>query len=357
MENETTNGATKDNKPRILPFTMKNGYELASTAPPTIPSLVRGLFIEVGTSLVSADPKCGKSSFARQLIVDVVEDRAFLGLPTLCGDAVYAYLEGPIGVVQQHFQKLGHTGQRGQIHVIDEKMAAHADFSLRRLSESIKNLPHLKLLVIDPLSKLLHLKDSTSTDEVVPALELLEKFAQEHHIHVMALVHEKKRKNEQDRHQNSLGSVAFRGASDTNVSITKQGNQRIISSEQRWGKELEPTFLKWDEVRLMNALDVTVEAVEEEQRGKKDRKTVERIEKEIRLALLGKGTGLVTSEIVEWVTGKSTTILDVLEQMLTSGEILAAKEGKANRYTLAPLPSISVTLPTNSQNEVMKEAA
>jgi hypothetical protein len=172
----------------------------------------------------------------------------------------------------------------------------------------------------------------------------------------MALVHEKKRKNEQDRHQNSLGSVAFRGASDTNISITKQGKERIISTEQRWGVELEPTFLKWDEVRLMNSLDKTAAAVEEEQRGKKDTKTLERIEKEIRFALLGKDTGLATAEIVEAVTGKSTTILEVLGQMVKSGEILAAKEGKANRYNLAPLPSISVTLPTKFPSEV-KEAA
>ncbi len=351
MENETKNKAPKD-KPRITPFAMKNGYELASTAPPTIPSLVDGLLIEVGTSLLSADPKCGKSSFARQLIVDVVEDRDFLGMPTLCGDAIYAYLEGPIGVVQQHFQKLGHTGRRGQIHVIDERMAAHPDFSLRRLTESIKKTTNLRLLVIDPLSKLLHLKDSSSQDEVVPAMELLEKFAKEHGIHVMALVHEKKRKNEQDRHQNSLGSVAFRGASDTNLCLTKHGKERILSTEQRWGVELESTFLKWDEVRLMTSLAKTVATVEEEQRGKKDAKTLERITKEIKYALRDKD--LVTGEIVEAVTGKSATILDVLEQMAKSGQVIAAIEGKAHRYSLAPLPSIHLVAPQNFQPTGMK---
>jgi len=344
MENEVKE--VKKDSPRITPFTMKNGYELASTAPSNIPSLVDGLLIEVGTSLLSADPKCGKSSFARQLIVDVVEDRGFLGYPTLCGDCLYLYLEGPIGVVQQHFHKLGHKGERGQIHVIDERMAGHPEFNLQRLSETIKRISNLRLMVVDPLSKLLHLKDSNSTDEVVPAMELLEKFAKEHGIHIMALTHEKKRKNE-DRHQNSLGSVSFRGSSDTNISLTKSGKERIISTEQRWGIELEPTFLKWDRERLTNSLDVTVEAVEEEQRGKKDAKTLERITKEINYAL--RDRDLVTGEIVEAVTGKSTTILDVLEQMVKSGQIIAAKEGKANRYSLGPLPTMHLVAPQNIQ--------
>jgi RecA-family ATPase len=184
----------------ILPFKIKNGFELASTAPPNIPSLVDGLLIEVGTSLLSADPKCGKSTLVRQLMVDIAEGRDFWGFPTLSGDSAYLYLEGPIGVVQQHFQKLGLTNRRGKIHVIDERMPNDAVFGLERLSETVKGMPNLRLVVVDPLPKLLHLKDSTSTDQVVPAMEVLEKFAKDHNLHVMALVHEKKRKNKEDRY-------------------------------------------------------------------------------------------------------------------------------------------------------------
>jgi hypothetical protein len=339
MDNETKNEARK-----ILPFSMKNGYQLATTAPPNIPSLVSGLLIQVGCSIVSGDPKLGKSSFARQLMVDIAEDRDFLDFPTIGGDCLYLYLEGPLGVVQQHFQKLGHTGERGQIHVIDENMAGGADFSLRRLSDSIKSLPNLRLIVVDPLSKFLCLKDSTSTDEVVPAMALLEKFAKEHSLHVMALMHEKKRKSEQDTFHNQLGSVGFRGGSDTNVSLTRQGKQRIISSEQRWGVGLEPTVLNFDEVRLVNSLGKTVEAVEEENRGGKERKTLQRIEQQILDALLVKA--LATNEILDAVTGKSSTILDVLEQMVSNGRVVAEQDGKTKRYRAVEI-----------QNEVMKEAA
>jgi RecA-family ATPase len=66
----------------VLPFKVKDGFELASTAPPTIPCLVDGLLIKVGTSILSADPKCGKSSLAREAMVAVVEGRNFLGFRT-----------------------------------------------------------------------------------------------------------------------------------------------------------------------------------------------------------------------------------------------------------------------------------
>src|SRR6267143_3349820 len=156
-KNETKSSA-------ILPFKIKNGFELATTAPPNIPSLVDGLLIQVGTSLLSADPKCGKSSFARQLMVDIAEGRDFWGFPTLSGDSAYLYLEGPIGVVQQHFQKLGLTNRRGKIHVIDERMPDSRVFGLQRLAETVKDIPNLRLIVVDPLPKLLHLSNSDSSD-------------------------------------------------------------------------------------------------------------------------------------------------------------------------------------------------
>ena len=335
-KNETKSSA-------ILPFKIKNGFELATTAPPNIPSLVDGLLIQVGTSLLSADPKCGKSSFARQLMVDIAEGRDFWGFPTLSGDSAYLYLEGPIGAVQQHFQKLGLTNQRGKIHVIDERMPDSRVFGLQRLAETVKDIPNLRLVVVDPLSKLLRLTNSDSSDDVTPAMELLEKFAKDHNLHVMALVHEKKRKGE-DRHQNSMGSHAFRGASDTNISITKQGQERIFSTEQRWGKELEPTYLRFNQETQTSQLGSTVEAKEEEKRKGKENKTKERIEGEIRDALL-KEKPSTTQELLDAVTGKNETKLAVIDQMVSDGKIKAEKDGKAIRYR-------SVGIPTEKKAEV-----
>jgi hypothetical protein len=319
----------------ILPFELKDGFELARTAPPNIPSLVDGLLIQVGTSLLSADPKCGKSTLSRQLMVAVAEGREFLGFPTLCGDALYLYLEGPRGVVQQHFQKLGLSDQHGRVKVIEERMEDDKVFGLQRLSKTVKSLPNLKLVVVDPLAKLLRLKDSGNTDEVGPAMELVEKFAKEHNLHVMVLTHERKRKSE-DRHQNSLGSVAFRGGSDTNICITKQGSQRIISTEQRWGVELEPTLIDFNKENQTSELGKTVEIQEQEKRQTKGKKTVERIEKEI-LAALDKKS-LTQGQLLAEVSGKSVKILEILADLVATAKIQENVDGKAIRYSRAALP-------------------
>jgi hypothetical protein len=281
-------------------------------------------------------------------MVDIAEDRDFWGFPTLSGDSVYLYLEGPIGVVQQHFQKLGLTNQRGKIHVIDERMPNNRVFGLQRLAETVKDMPNLRLIVVDPLPKLLRLSNSDSSDDVTPAMELLEKFAKDHNLHVMALVHEKKRKGE-DRHQNSMGSHAFRGASDTNCSITKQGKERIFSTEQRWGVEMEPTYLRFNQETQTSQLGSTVEAKEEEKRKGKENKIRERIEKEILDALL-KEKPPTTQELLEAVTGKNETILEVIEQMVSDGKIKAEQDGKAKRYS-------SVGIPTEQTPTEEKEAA
>jgi hypothetical protein len=138
-------------------------------------------------------------------------------------------------------------------------------------------------------------------------------------------------------YQNSIGSVAFRGASDTNISITKQGKERIIGTEQRWGIEMEPTLLKFDQEHLTSSLGSSVEAKEEEKRKGKENKTKERIEGQIRDALLkDKPT---TQELVKAVTGKAETILEVLEQMVNAGKIKAEQTGKAIRYSSVGIPT------------------
>jgi RecA-family ATPase len=176
----------------ILPFTLKDGFELATTAPPNIPSLVDGFLIQVGTSNLSADPKCGKSTFARQLMVAVAEGRDFLGFPTMQGDALYLYLEGPLGVVQQHFKTPGLTKQRGKVYVFEERIEEKV-FGLQRLAENAKSLPNLRLIVVDPVFKLFRLTDSFKPEEMMAAMELLENFAKKHNLHVMGLMHDKKK--------------------------------------------------------------------------------------------------------------------------------------------------------------------
>jgi RecA-family ATPase len=327
---------TKD-KP-ILPFKILSGLELMNTAPERVPALVDDLLLQVGVSMLSAKPKTGKSMLARQLGVSVAEGRDFLNRPTLCGDVLYLQLEGPIGVTQQHLKKLRYTETRGKIHVVYEKMPPKGELGLARLVKTIKSLPDLRLVIVDPASKLLRLMDSFNPDEVLLGIETLEQVAKDHNLHLMFLTHAKKKSNEHDPFDDSMGSTSFRGGTDTNIVLRKHGKDRIISTEQRWGQELEPTFLKgYNEETQSVELGQTVESQAQEQRQTKGKKTVERIEQDILDALDKKS--LTQRQLITEVPGKSVKILEVLSELVVAGRVKQKTDGKAFQYSHAEIPA------------------
>jgi len=341
MSTETKNNEDK----QVLPFKVLNGLALKNAAPDKIPSLVDGLLLQVGTSMLVAKPKTGKSSLAMQLAVSVAEGRDFLGKSTLCGDVLYLMLEGPIGVVQQNLKKLGYTEKHGTVHVVHEQMPYRGTEGLERLEETIKSLPKLRLVIVDPAPKLLRLIDSFDPGEVGVAIERLEQFAKNHKLHLMFLVHAKKKETD-DAGDAAMGSTSFRGGTDSNFFMVKSGAQRILSTEQRWGVALEPTLLSFDAETNSMHLGMTVEAEEEARHEGKERKTVERIEQELWDALSAEENP-TQGELLKAVTGKNLTKLRVLEQMVSCGRIVAEKDGPAKRYHAVEI-----------QNEVeLKEAA
>jgi len=320
-------------KPR---FTVEDGFDLANTAPEKCPSLVEDLLLEVGVSMLCAKPKCGKTSLAVQLAVCVAEGRPFLSKPTLSGNVLYLILEGPKGVIQHRLKKLGLTGQHGKVSVLHGQMPFKGDEGLKALEQEIKKIPNLRLVVVDPIAKLLRIADSDSYDEVTLAIEKLEALARKYKLHLMFLTHGKKKQTD-DAGDSPIGSTSFRGGTDTNIFLSKQGKQRILETEQRWGVALEPTTLLWDEITEETGLGISVEREQEIKHQNKERKTLERIQKDI-LTELENRPNLTQMELLEAVSGKTVTVRSVLEELEASGKLIAEAEGRAIRYSLAPIP-------------------
>src|SRR6266481_2457544 len=318
---------------KIQPFKTQTGLELANAAPEIYHGLVDDLLLDVGVSMLCGKPKTGKSTLARQLAVAVAEGTPFFGKPTLCGDVLYLILEGPKGVVQQHLKKLGVTEKRGTIHVVHEQMPHRGELGLQRLEETIRCIPKLKLVIVDPVSKLLRMADSDSYDEVTVGVEMLEQIAKKYALHLQFLTHGKKRGSD-DVGDSPIGSTGFRGGTDTNVFLSKQGTQRIISTEQRWGISMEPTLLFFDaEIEAMS-LGSTVEDEEAARNEARERKTVERIEQEIMEALTVE-MNPTQGDLLALVTGKTALKLRVLQQLESSGRLKSETDGKARRYSIA----------------------
>jgi len=336
-EPDKTEQPKPDSKPKR--FKIINVLESMNKAPLKIPFLVDELLLEVAVSMLCAKPKTGKSTLAAQLAVAVAEpDRRFLGKATLQGDVLYLLLEGPQGAFEEHLRKMGYTGKHGTIHLVAERMPPKKEMGLKMLVEAIKDLPlPLRLVIVDPGAKLLRLLDSYAPEEVTTAIEELETIAKTHRLHLMFLTHGKKRGTD-DPGDAAMGATAFRGGTDTNIFLLKNGTQRTIIVEQRWGVGLEATELSgWNEETQTVNLGESVETVNARKKEGAQRNTLKRIEKEIGEALVFEPTGLSQGELLELVTGKTETVLHVLNNMVAGGIVKQESDGKAIRYSCVGL--------------------
>jgi len=321
---------TTTEQEQIVPFKTRTGMEIISSSPDSYPSLVQDLLLEVGVSMLCAKPKTGKSTLSRQLSVCVAEGADFLGKPTMHGNVLILNLEGPLGVLNQHLRKLGYTEKKGVIHIVHEQMPFRGEEGLKKLEATLNALPNIRLVVVDPIAKFLRLADSDDYDQVSLGIEKLEQVAKNHTLHLMFLTHGKKRHTE-DVGDSAIGSTGFRGGTDTNVFLGKQGAQRVISVEQRWGVAIEPTLLAFDEEQQAMRLGTTVEEDMNAHQEAKDRRTQLRIEQEIWNALCTTKNP-TQQELLGVVKGKTTTKLTVLEEMIRSNAVAVEPDGKAIRY-------------------------
>ena len=242
-------------------FRILSALDVMNEAPEKVPCIVEGLLPLVGVSMLCAKPKVGKSSYARQLSVCIAEGRDFLGHSVTSGNVLYVNLEGPKDVLGSHLRKLGYTQTQGKIHVVDQRMPATGEEALKGLADVLAEL-RPQLVVIDPVIKFLRLLDSDKNDLVSPAIEALEVTAKKFATQIMMLVHGKKRATD-DPGDAPLGSSGFRGGTDTNIFLMKQGQQRVLTTEQRWGTSLEPTAILWNETRCEMSLGRSIEEMEE----------------------------------------------------------------------------------------------
>jgi AAA domain len=330
---------SSDEDKKAQPFKTRRGLELANSAPEVFNGLVGDLLADTGISMLCGKPKSGKSTLLRQLAVAIAEGTPFLNKLTKSGDVLYLSLEGPLGVVQQHLKKLGLTERRGTVHVVHEAMPFRGEHvtGLQRLKQTIKALPGLRLLIIDPIGKFLRVENSDKYDEVTLAVEKLEQLAKDYGLHLLFSTHGKKRGSD-DEGDSPIGSTGFRGGTDCNIFLRKEGSQRVISTEQRWGVAMEPTLLLYDEQKQAMHLGMTVQDDEETRREAKERGTEQRIEREILDVLMG-GKRLTTGELLELVTGKNTTILFVLGRLVSGGRIQQEQDRKATYYSAAEIPT------------------
>ncbi|MBX6752744.1 MAG: AAA family ATPase [Thermorudis peleae] len=204
--------------------------------------LVQDMLPSGGISLLGAKPKVGKSTTARCLALAVARGEPFLGRETAQGPVVYLALEEKRAEIAKHFRRLGAgNGDPVYIHV-----GMAPERALEALASAIETHKPA-LVIIDPLLKLVRVRDANDYAEVTRALEPVIELARQSGAHLMLIHHLSK--GERNGGDAILGSTALFGAVDTAILMRRNpiDGTRTIETIQRYGEDMPESVIALDE--------------------------------------------------------------------------------------------------------------
>lgn len=308
-------------RPSLRPFRVLSGAELLQIPADSMQWLVKGLFPAVGTSLIGAPPKCGKSIWTRQLCAFVQMGRPFLGREVQPGRTLYFSTQERAGPIADHFRSLGCTEETMPAVVAGERFDPLE--ALERLNQTVARMPGLKLVVVDMIGEFLPLKDSNDYQEMGRKFAPLRQLAEQFSFHLCVTTHTKKAQTDNPIHS-VIGSQAIAGAVDQIVILNNDTRQqRTITTVQRYGVSLPLTLLKWDPEKRAMFLGQNADEARTEQR----KVTEERIIQDMMVYVMG-NPGRTRAEILDTVRGDATTKRSTFNLLKESGHIIQSGSGQ-----------------------------
>jgi hypothetical protein len=213
--------------------------ELYSLKERKIEWLVEGMLPIGGLSILVSAPKVGKTTLARFLAMCVAQGEPFLGREVKEGGVIYYGLEEIKVGIKEHFKSMGAT-ESDDIYIYADAISSDPIEQLKRHIENTRPV----LVIIDTLFRFVKAEDSNNYVQMTRALDPLTHLARETKVHICTLHHTNKGPS---RGQNSiLGSTAISGTVDTIIIMKNRGEQRMITTVQRYGESLEESQLIFD---------------------------------------------------------------------------------------------------------------
>ena len=302
--------------------------------------IVDGLLSLGSMSLLVAAPKVGKSTLARCLAVAVAkgvpwigrdtwpdkmrtDDSGFVeqhGYPHDDGPIVVLSLEEKMSEVKRHFKEIGATGDDPILVDCDPAPENGMDW-LRYLVDTFNPC----LLIVDPLFRLVRVKDTNDYAEINRVLEPVNTLARQSGTHIMVLHHA--RKGGGAAGEEALGSTAIIGAGDCNLSMKRDENdRRTIYSRNRYGQDLEPTVLEMDQ-------DGWIEAA-----GTKAAADAQDLEQNVLEFVEEKGEPLTSDKIISGLRVKRSTGKAAISTLVANGRLTRVGDGKRGDPFLFSVP-------------------
>lgn len=291
-------------------FTLTPLADLLAEPEEAIDYVVEGLLPKAGVSLLGAKPKVGKTTLARGLSVAVAQGEPFIGRQTARGTVVYLALEEKRGEIAKLFRRMGVGDAPIFVHV-----GSAPDEALLALTVAIAQHKPV-LAVVDPILKLIRLKDGNDYAETSRALEPLIDLARNSGCHIMCLHHLSK--GDRSGGDAILGSTALFAAMDTALIMRRSHDgTRAIYSIQRYGEDLPETVVALDADTGQTTVRGELAAIQ--------------LQESTLSVLKAMGTETLTEpDIRQRVGGNQTLTAKAIRHLVDMGKISRAGGGRRN---------------------------
>jgi len=283
--------------------------------------VVDQLLMAGGSSIFAGKPKAGKTTATRDLAYCVAKGFPFLGRQTRQGSVLAFFLEENETQNRDRLKRLGCTGEEpiflktGSIRRPDA-----VEWMIREVQERRPSL-----VIVDPLFKLVRVKDGNAYTEVSAALEPLTEVARDTGAHVMFVHH--LGKGEGTTSDKILGSTAIGGAFDTLLLLSRRDDIRYLKSQQRYGNDMPEIVINMDpETGSVTAGSLAQEVQQENYESK------------VLHAVQDRHSPLTEKEIRETVGGNENRVAAALRELVRREALLKTGQGKRGDPFLYSLP-------------------
>lgn len=214
LSNKVNKITTKTN------FNIISAQDLQNADLPPIEYIVDDI-LPVGTTLICAAPKIGKSWFVLNLGLNISIGYRFMHKPTKQIGVLYLALEDSYTRLQSRLAKYTSNAPDNFYFSVKAPKIDEGLFDL--LDEQLKKHPDIKLLIIDTLEKIRGkaLSYESLYKQDYRELGLLKQYADSKNISLLLVHHTRKAKDTEDPYNMISGSNGIMGAVDTAFMITK----------------------------------------------------------------------------------------------------------------------------------------
>ena len=184
--------------------------------------IVEGLLPE-GLTLLSGDPKTGKSFFALSLSVSVAKGEPFLCFPTTKSEVLYFSFEDDEKRLQQRLFEMSDETFQGLTFSSD--VLRLGEGFIETLEDYLQKHPKTKLVVVDTLNYIRPAKQGNNMyrddyDDMVKLHRLTQQFSI-----AMLILHHNKKGDEEDVLRAISGSMGIAGGTDNIIVISQPKNK------------------------------------------------------------------------------------------------------------------------------------